>query len=152
MIRKNIFIQSTNYIGNNYYNKYIITADDIILNIILYQFSNNYSNINLPGYLYIKRKVSMSRGGGKKLKQLRAKNYFEYFGLFYKYIKDFNKDINILFYEMMNLERFILKIKETNMTKYIKSHLILMEKIINENILADDFENYLKNLSIYFKK
>ena len=152
MIRKNIFIQSSNYIGNNYYNKYIITSDDIILNIILYQFSNNYSNINLPGYLYIKRKVSMSRGGGKKLKQLRAKNYFEYFGLFYKYIKDFNKDINILFYEMMNLERFILKIKETNMTKYIKSQLILMEKIINENILSDDFENYLKNLSFYFKK
>ena len=94
----------------------------------------------------------MSRGGGKKLKQLRAKNYSEYFGLFYKYIKDFNKDINILFYEMMNLERFILKIKETNMTKYIKSHLILMEKIINENILTDVFENYLRNLSFYFKK
>ena len=151
MIRKNILIQSSNYIGKKYYNEYIITADDIILNIISYQFSNNFSNINLPGYLYIIRKVSMSRGGGKKSKKLRAKNYFEYFELFYKYIKDFNKDINILFYEMINLEGFILKIKKANMTKYIKSYLLLMDKIINENILTDDFENYLKNLSLYFK-
>ena len=152
MIRKNILIQSSNYIGKKYYNEYIITADDIILNIISYQFSNNFSNINLPGYLYIIRKVSMSRGGGKKSKKLRAKNYFEYFELFYKYIKDFNKDINILFYEMINLEGFILKIKKANMTTYIKSYLLLMEKIINENILKDDFENYLINLSFYFKK
>ena len=30
IIRKEIFIQSNNYIGKKYYNKYIITADDII--------------------------------------------------------------------------------------------------------------------------
>ena len=134
MIRKDVYIQTSNYIGKKYYSKYIITADDMIMNIISYQFANNYSNINLPGYLYIKRKVSMSRGGGKKLKKIRAKNYFHYFNLFYKYIKDYNKDINILFYEMKNLERFILLMKETNLTKYIKFHLKLIQKIITENI------------------
>ena len=151
MIRKNIFIEAINYIGKKYFSKYIITSDDMVLNIISYQFANNYSNINLPGYLYIKRKVSMSRGGGKKLKKIRAKNYFEYFKFFYQYINDFNKDINILFYEMVNLERYILAIKKTNTTKYIKSQLKLIENIIDENILSDNFESYLYNLSFYFK-
>ena len=146
MIRKDVYIQTSNYIGKKYYSKYIITADDMIMNIISYQFANNYSNINLPGYLYIKRKVSMSRGGGKKLKKIRAKNYFHYFNLFYKYIKDYNKDINILFYEMKNLERFILLMKETNLTKYIKFHLKLIQKIIKENIISHDFERYLTNI------
>ena len=146
MIRKDVYIQTSNYIGKKYYSKYIITADDMIMNIISYQFANNYSNINLPGYLYIKRKVSMSRGGGKKLKKIRAKNYFHYFNLFYKYIKDYNKDINILFYEMKNLERFILLMKETNLTKYIKFHLKLIQKIITENIISHDFERYLTNI------
>ena len=151
MIRKNIFVEAIDYIGKKYFSKYIITSDDMVLNIISYQFANNYSNINLPGYLYIKRKVSMSRGGGKKLKKIRAKNYFEYFKFFYQYINDFNKDINILFYEMVNLERYILAIKKTNTTKYIKSQLKLIENIIDENILSDNFESYLYNLSFYFK-
>lgn len=151
IIRKDVFIQASHYLGKKYYRKYIITADDMILNIISYQFANNYSNINLPGYLYIKRKDSMSRGGGKRLKKLRAKNYFHYFNLFYKYIKDYNKDINILFYEMKNLERFILLIKETNLTKYIKFQLKLIQKITTENIISNDFENYLTNISLYFK-
>jgi len=51
MIRKDVYIQTSNYIGKKYYSKYIITADDMIMNIISYQFANNYSNINLPGYL-----------------------------------------------------------------------------------------------------
>jgi len=93
----------------------------------------------------------MSRGGGKKLKKIRAKNYFHYFNLFYKYIKDYNKDINILFYEMKNLERFILLMKETNLTKYIKFHLKLIQKIITENIISHDFERYLTNISLYLK-
>ena len=151
MIRRKIFFNLKKYIGETYFNKYIITADDMIMNIISYQFANNYSNINLPGYLYIKRKISMSRGGGKTLKKLRVKNYLYYFQLFYKYIKDYNKDINILYYEMQNLERFIITSKQTNMTKYIQHQIKLIDKIINENILSNDFEIYLKNLSFYLK-
>ena len=151
MIRRKIFFNLKKYIGETYFNKYIITADDMIMNIISYQFANNYSNINLPGYLYIKRKVSMSRGGGKTLKKLRVKNYLYYFQLFYKYIMDYNKDINILYYEMQNLERFIITSKQTNMTKYIQHQIKLIDKIINENILSNDFEIYLKNLSFYLK-
>ena len=92
MIRKEIFIQLSYYIGRKYYNKNIITADDMLMNIVSYQYANNYSNINL----YNKRKKSMSRGGGRKLKNIRAKNYIFYLKIFYKYIKDFKKDRNII--------------------------------------------------------
>ena len=62
----------------------------MIMNIVSYQFAKNYTNIKVPGYLYIIRKVSMSRGnGGGKLKKTRAMNYLFYFKLFYKYIKDY---------------------------------------------------------------
>ena len=152
MIRRTIFLQTNNYIGNKYYHQNIITADDMMINIISYQFANNYSNINLPGYLYIKRKVSMSRGGGRKLKNLRAKNYILYFKLFYKYIKDYKKDINILYYEMKDLEHIILKIKNYNITKYLRIHLNLLKKILKENILTIQFKNYLQNISKYLKE
>ena len=151
MIRKNVYIQTINYIGKKYYFKFIITADDMIMNIISYQFAKNYSNINLPGYLYIKRKDSMSRGRSEKLEKLRARNYFDYFELFYKYVKDYNKDRNILFYEMKNLQRFILNIKRNNITKYIKFQLNLIKNILSENTLSTDFETYLKKLSFFFK-
>ena len=152
MIKKKVFIKTKKYIGKNYYKLKLITADDMMINIISYQFAANYSNINYPGYLYIIRKKSMSRGGGKKLKKIRAKNFYYYFKLFYRNIRDHDKDINILLYEMINLERFILYFKKGNMTKYMKKHLKLMKKIMKENILSIEFETYLLNLSLYFKK
>ena len=64
------------YIGKNYYNEFIITADDMSMNIILYNFANNFSNIDLPGYLYNIRKISMSNGeGDTKLRMIRSINY-----------------------------------------------------------------------------
>ena len=151
MIRTEIFNQVNDYLGIQYYQKKIITSDDMIMNVVSYQFANNYSNINLPGYLYIKRKKSMSRGGGRKLKELRSKNYYFYFQLFYKYIKDFNKDINILFFEMQNLERFIIQFKNSNLTKYKRVQQNLLKQILKENTLTNEFETYLQNLSIYLK-
>ena len=108
MIKAKILILANNYIGKDYYDEYIIVTDDMILNVITYQFANNFSNIKLPGYLYIRRNISMSRGGGDELKLIRTKNFISYFKIFYKYVKDYNKDINILFYEMKNLENKII--------------------------------------------
>ena len=51
MIRNEIFVKAYKYIGKDYYNKYIITGDDMLMNIVTYQFANNFSNIKLPGYL-----------------------------------------------------------------------------------------------------
>jgi len=118
MIRNDIFIKTSKYIGKDYYNEYIITGDDMLMNIVTYQLANNFSNIKLPGYLYIQRKVSMSRGGNDEIKEVRAKNFICYFKKFLKYIKDYKKDINILFHEMKNLNRKLLIIKRNKQYLY----------------------------------
>ena len=75
MVRIEVFLKMHKYIGNDYYNKFIITSDDIFMNIISYNFANNYSNIELPGYMYNIRKLSMSNGGGDiKLEIIRSIN------------------------------------------------------------------------------
>jgi glycosyltransferase involved in cell wall biosynthesis len=77
LIRKEVFIDMIEYIGYNYYrDHFVITADDILMNVISYHFAHNYSNINIPGYLYTIRKSSMSSGEeGQKLEITRSINY-----------------------------------------------------------------------------
>ena len=123
----------------------------MLLNIIIYQFATNYSNINLPGYLYIRRNNSMSRGGEDELKKIRIINYYTYFKMFYKYLRDYNKDIHFLFYEMKSLQGQILGIKNYNLTSYIPKQLNLIESIIQENALSNEFEAFLQNLSSFFR-
>ena len=151
MIRKEIYLKMYKYIGLDYFNEYVITGDDICMNIISYHFSNNFSNIELPGYLYNIREVSMSNGdGGIKLKRTRSINYFLYFNVFYKYIKEFNKDRNFLFYEMKYLKNFLINIKDYNITKYMKKEIDFINDIIVDNYLSEDFKKYLKDLQYYF--
>ena len=45
LYRKYVLLESIKYIGNDYYNNYyIIIAEDTLLNIINFQFANNYTN------------------------------------------------------------------------------------------------------------
>ena len=150
LIRKDIYVKTHKYVGKEYYKAFIITADDMVMNIVTYHFAKNYTNIELPGYLYIIRKVSMSRGdGGIKLKQIRAMNYLLYFKIFYNYILEFNKDKNFLFYEMKDLNRFLVDIKDCNMTKYIPVGKKFINKILANKNLSDEFTSYLEKLSLY---
>ena len=151
VIRRKVFRLVNDYIGEEYYNDYIITTDDMLLNIVTYQFATNYSNINLPGYLYIRRNNSMSRGGEDELKKIRIINYYTYFKMLYKYLKDYNKDIHFMFYEMKSLQGQIFGIKNYNLTSYISMQLNLIESIIQENALSDEFKTYLQNLSCFFR-
>ena len=152
IIRLKILLDAHHYIGNDYYNEFVITADDMSMNIILYNFANNYSNINLPGYLYNIRKISMSNGeGGIKLRMIRSINYLLYFEIFYKYIKDFKKDRNYLFNEMKNLNNLFLNIKNYNIKKYIPKAINFLNKILNDNYLTQNFKNYLEKLLLAFK-
>ena len=152
IIRVKILLDVHHYIGNDYYNEFVITADDMAMNIILYNFANNYSNIDLPGYLYNIRKISMSNGeGGIHLRMIRSINYLLYFEIFYKYIKDFKKERNFLFNEMKNLNNIFLNIKKYNIKKYIPKAIIFLNKILNDNYLSSNFKNYLQNLLITFQ-
>ena len=150
MIKSEIFIKVNNYIGIDYFNQYIITSDDMLMNIVSYQFANNYTNIDIPGYLYIRRQNSMSSGGNYTMHIIRSINYLYYFEIFYKYIKDYNKDINILFKEMKSLQQFIIGIKKFKMEQYIPIQLKLIENIFHEKAISKEFKLYLLNLLKFF--
>ena len=56
-----------------------------------------------------------------------------------------------MFYEMKSLQGQIFGIKNCNLTSYISMQLNLIESIIQENALSDEFKTYLQNLSSFFR-
>ena len=153
IIRRTVFLQVDKYIGKDYYDAFVITADDMIMNVIVYQYAQNYSNIILPGYLYNIRRVSMSRGeGGIKLRRVRTINHFHYFYLFYKYIKDFKKDRNFLMYEMKDLNHYVLFIKDLGLKKYINKEIEFLNGLLEDKYVKKEFRKYIKETLAYFKR
>lgn len=147
IIRKNVIINTIKYIESFFHNFYLVAADDTLLNILNFNFANNYSNINLPGYLYKIRKNSISRiDNGKAHDLIISYNFLLYFKLFYKYIKDFKKDLNFLFYDLKLTYFYILKLKEFNNIAYISETYEFLNQIIENNI-SISFKNFIKNLS-----
>ena len=153
MIRRKIFLDMYKFIGLNYFNDFVITADDMAMNLIIYHFANNYSNIYLPGYMYNIRQVSMSRGdGGVRLNKIRAINYLLYFKIIFKFIKQFEINRKILFHELRNLKRFIYFIKDNNMTDYEKLTINFMNEILNDYFADKIFKSFIIELLLYFEK
>lgn len=132
--RKELILKSIEYIGEEYYfNKNLIYADDTILNIINFHFAKNYSNIKIGGYLYNVRSSSMSNGFiniNHRIKQ--NKSYFFYCKLLYKYIKDFDKDRNFLYYEI-NIDKIrIIEFKKLHINNYLEKFKLLLYEIKND--------------------
>ena len=152
MIRRTIFLDMHKFIGLSYFNDFVITADDMTMNVISYHFANNFSNIFLPGYMYNLRQLSMSRGeGGALLKQVRAINYLLYFQILFKYIKQFKIDRRILFNELKNLIRYIFSIKDNNMTIYENQTKIFLNEILNDNLSDKKLKSIVVKLLLYFE-
>jgi len=153
IIRRKIFVKVDEYIGKEYYEAFVITADDMVMNMIAYQYAQNYSNIILPGYLYNIRNVSMSRGdGGIELKKIRTINHYQYFYIFYKYLKDFHKDRNFLMYEMKDLNHYVLFIKDLNIKEYIIKEIEFLNNLLKDKEVKTEFRNYLIDTLKYFQK
>ena len=87
IIKKKILLKTINFIGKDIYkNKYFNFAEDTIINIINFQFANNYSNVDYPGYLYNIRKKSITHGDlGINHDIMISNNFFLYLKIFYKY-------------------------------------------------------------------
>ena len=148
-----MFLRVNEYIGKEYYDAFVITADDMLMNVIAYQYAQNYSNIILPGYLYNIRNVSMSRGeGGIELKKIRTINHYQYFSLLYKYLKDFNKDRNFLMYEMKDLNHYVLFIKDLDMKEYIIKEIIFLNYLLKDENVSSEFRDYINETMAYFNK
>ena len=153
MIRKEIFLTMHEFIGLDYFNKFVITADDMLMNLVIYHFAHNYSNINLPGYMYNLREVSMSRGdGGIELKKTRSINHLLYLKVFYRYIKTFNINVNTLFYEIRNLRRFIYFIKDCNISLYEQDAKDLLNDILKSKNANKNFKFLSSELLFYLEE
>ena len=153
MIRKNIFLYMHEFIGLDYFNQFVITADDMLMNLIIYHFAHNYSNIDLPGYMYNLRSISMSRGnGGIELKIIRSINHLLYFQIFYKYIKEFKKSRKSLYYEIKNLKRFFYYIKDCNISSHYKEAKDFLNIIINDKYANRNIKLFISEILFYLEE
>ena len=149
LIRKKTLFQTIGYIDGFVNNPFLITTDDTQMNILNFNYAHNFTNLKLPGYLYNIRKKSMSRINiGSRHDLIVSYNYLLYYNLFYRYLKDYKKDLNFLFYDLKSNYFFISKFKDLNDSFYIKKTILFLNKIIKENISLD-FKNFIIN--VYYK-
>ena len=145
IIKRRVLLNSILYIGHDYYKKFFITADDIMINLICLHFSSNYSNINLPGYMYNIRQFSMTHGNSNKKKwELFCYNHLLYLKKLYKYIKKFNKTRNFLYYELKSI--YLLLTLEKNPKAYKKEIKQFYNEIYNDKYTSKLFKQYIKKL------
>ena len=137
LIRKEIMDHTINYINKGCFkNQFLIAADDTPLNILAFQFSNNYSNINIPGYLYNLRADGMSYDTKRNIEHdvILSHNYLLYLKLLYQYVIDFNKDINFFFYEFQLFSIYLERLKDLNIKKYNPILINFCQELRKRNI------------------
>ena len=145
IIRRRVLLNSIYYIGEDYYRKFFITAEDTIINLICLHFAHNYSNINFPGYMYNIREISMTHGKSNKNKKiLFYYNHLLYLKKIYNLFKDFKKDRNILIYELIEINKIILKLNKLS-KKYKEEILQFYKDILEDKYASKSLKKYIKN-------
>lgn len=149
LFKREIILKAINYIGKDYYeNHYIIIVEDTLLNIINFHFAHNYTNINIPGYLYNIRTSSITRlMENKKENQYLIKksiSFFLFYQLFYKNIKEYDKDRNYLYYDLQLFGFYILNLKTFNIKYYLEKAKSMILELLNDNKVSVEFKDYIK--------
>ena len=148
IIRKKILIKSIQYIGKEYYNKYFITAEDTLLNLISFHFAKNFSNIEIIGYMYNIRNYSMTHGKkNKKIKIIFCYNHLLYLSKLYEFIKNFNKSRIFLYNELLDLNKRLIHLNK--LTKNSSEILVFYNKILNDKYI---FQNFRDDVKIFISK
>ena len=161
IIRRKVLLNSIHYIGEDYYRKFFITAEDTIINLICLNFAQNYTNINMPGYMYNIREISMTHGKSNKNKRiLFYYNHLLYLNKIYTFFKDFNKNRNFLINELLDINKFILKLNKLS-KEYKQEILDFYKDILNDKYISKSFKQYYilnfitnitRNYSYYYFK
>ena len=154
IIRKQISLKSINYLNNDYFhNQFLIAADDTPINILSFQFGNNYSNINSPGYLYNLRDNGMSTYSKENIyhNKIISYNYLLYLKFLFKFIINLNKDINYFLYEFKEFSIYLLNIKDLNDTQYFPIAIDFFHSIKQKNI-SEAYKKFIDELIVYFLK
>ena len=152
IIRKKILIKSIQYIGKEYYKNFFITAEDTILNLISFHFAKNYSNINIPGYMYNIREYSMTHDKrNKKKKIIFCYNHLLYLNKLYEFIKNFNKNRRYLYNELLDLNKRLIRLNK--LTKNSSEILLFYNKILNDKYIfqnfRDDVKTFISKIKVY---
>ena len=101
--------------------------------MINFQFASNYSNIFSPGYLYSIRKKSITNDKNEDYHlKIFSINYLLYYKLFYRYIKDFNKNLDYLYNDIFNFSPYLLNLKKLKLDEFLLDSLKFFNKIINQ--------------------
>jgi glycosyltransferase involved in cell wall biosynthesis len=126
MVRKEIFQKTINFLGiRTFKKKHFDYAEDTIINIVNFEYSSNFSNLNLIGYMYNVRKDSISHIN--KRKEINFKIgccLFFFYKLLFKYINYFKKDINYLFFDIKAFDYYFNYIKEYSSISFEKKAII----------------------------
>ena len=151
IFKKDILIKSIQYIGKEYYKKFFITAEDTILNLMSFHFAKNFSNIKIPGYMYNIRESSMTHGKkGIRKKIIFCYNHLLYLIKLYNFIKNFNKSRRILYNELLDLNKRLIKLNK--LTKNNSEILLFYNKILNDKYVFKNFRDDIKTFISKIKK
>jgi glycosyltransferase EpsH len=143
IIKKDKLIKSIQYIGKEYYNRFFITAEDTILNLMSFHFAKNFSNIKIPGYMYNIREYSMTHGKKSIRKSIiYCYNHLLYLIKLYNFIKNFNKSRIILYNELRDLNKRLIRLNK--LTKNNSEILLFYNNILNDKYTFKSFRDAVK--------
>jgi len=146
IIRRKTLMKSIIYIGKVYYKKFFITAEDTIINLISLHFAQNYSNIDVPGYMYNIKEKSMTHGNKtRKIEILFCYNHLLYFKKFYTFTKNFNKNRTILFNELLDLNKRLTRLYDIAKRKKRREILFFYQEILNDKYAFSEFKAFIKS-------
>ena len=77
-------------------------------------------------------------------------NHYLYFTTFYRYIKEFNKDRNFLFYELRDLQKYMKSIKECEIFDYIPKAIAFLKEILDDNLASQEFKDFANEMIIFY--
>lgn len=139
VVKRNIVLKSINFIGEKIYkNFYFNFAEDTILNLLNFQFAENYSNINIEGYMYLVREKSASHGEmGLESEMIRSKSLLIYLQLFVQYLIYFNKDRNFFYFELNQFKNYLLFIIKNDLSEKKEVYNLLEKFLSKEEIIKD---------------
>ena len=145
LYKKDLLLKAIKYIGNDYYEKYyIIIVEDTLLNIINFHFANNYTNINILGYLYNIRESSITH-----LEEVneffikKSVSFFLYYQLLYRNIKEYDKDRNYLYHDLILFGLYILNLKKYNVKFFLKKAQQMFMELVNDKKISNEFKEYI---------
>ena len=136
LIKREIFLKALNYIGLKYSDDYILTYEDTILAVAIYQTANSYYLMNEKGYIYSKdeKKKKFKLNRFTKIKKCKPNNKIKGFGPV-KLLQFLIEKTKSNWYERQMIYKEIISINYyTKFYKIVNHHFEIVYNIFDEMI------------------